>query len=901
MADNDELPTYANLEEREGGSARWNRWRGWIEKRAAERYADDENPRRPTGWGESFDYPQQELVQDRPKPVRQSTQITIQPPDYSSALPPPPVGETLEPCHIALHHFGSRFLPHATDPITSILHLPSVNFVLIGTRSGLSVLDPQPSLHTDTSGLSAATSDPPLSNALTIPIWKGEAVYQLSLLEQATEEAFNPAGPPSSPQGVVLALVGTDDDEANRAVRMYSLSSLMSLVRWAVSSKNHEPIDLGRMSTSGSPSKTLRKSRPHTLTRPFRQLLIDQAQASQHHSSSSSTSNRNPTVQPYRLGPATSNPSGSNAPNTRRPPPKDTPSSYTTVSATPSTAPPYAANSSPTNSRDSLDSTADSTWDFVDDMPIRWAQDYVPLASGNSRLSNVPVSFFEIYKGLDGKGSIFLAIATRSNILLYEAPKGERLFKYVKEFYTPLAAKSITFVNQRDTSHSRHSSSSHVQTLGRSGSSGRESGSRHGHSHSRSSKSVDYGIQLCLFVTFDKKAGLIRVGDAAVTEVESFPDIASSNGLSASNTSDPISPGGGSFRRSLQDAASFWRSSIPWLPLIKLKIPAIVYSSLSVALTSMNSSGDKNSDGYRLRTLDEVCFLTRGRTTQILPVPLPVAFGAYHSSSPTTAPYKTLTWSHQHTHIRARVSFDSPPGSEAIPGGTPPKPCLQLIGFGEDGVEVLEFSFAFLVAPASASKGKGKVVSHPLLEDRTFRAFGDLGGGGIGGGQAGFLCEGGEWEKTLNEQYLSKLYPTGRPPFPDNNSSTSLPSTISSTTKNFTVIGADYLPAVVASPTQDFSIASALSSLSTASSTYVRSDRASPTLSNVSLSPVEARARKVSGMSNMGLGLEKGLYGWCSRGPEDYRVFWLGGGVVGAGDNFGGEGYGSKPNGKLFS
>lgn len=46
----------------------------------------------------------------------------------------------------------------------------------------------------------------------------------------------------STPQGVVLFLVGSDPDsgkeqESTRILRMYNLASLISLARWAISQK----------------------------------------------------------------------------------------------------------------------------------------------------------------------------------------------------------------------------------------------------------------------------------------------------------------------------------------------------------------------------------------------------------------------------------------------------------------------------------------------------------------------------------------------------------------------------------------------------------------------------------------------------------------------------------------
>lgn len=77
-------------------------------------------------------------------------------------------------------------------------------------------------------------------------------------------------------------------------------------------------------------------------------------------------------------------------------------------------------------------SSEDSTWDTFEDMlPLRWASDYVPLASSKRIQSSV--LFFELKKSeLGTNGSTLLAIATKTNILLYETPKGERVFRFIK-------------------------------------------------------------------------------------------------------------------------------------------------------------------------------------------------------------------------------------------------------------------------------------------------------------------------------------------------------------------------------------------------------------------------------------------------------------------------------------
>lgn len=77
-------------------------------------------------------------------------------------------------------------------------------------------------------------------------------------------------------------------------------------------------------------------------------------------------------------------------------------------------------------------SIASSSWDIVDELPTRWATDCVQFASANSRLSNVQILFYQLYKSTGGKQPTSLAIATKTNILLYESPRNERAFKFVK-------------------------------------------------------------------------------------------------------------------------------------------------------------------------------------------------------------------------------------------------------------------------------------------------------------------------------------------------------------------------------------------------------------------------------------------------------------------------------------
>ena len=78
--------------------------------------------------------------------------------------------------------------------------------------------------------------------------------------------------------------------------------------------------------------------------------------------------------------------------------------------------------------------SVDETWDIVEDLPHRWASDYVSLAISGSRLANTSVQFYDIWSDptTSGRKGALLAVATKSTILLYETPRGERAFRFVK-------------------------------------------------------------------------------------------------------------------------------------------------------------------------------------------------------------------------------------------------------------------------------------------------------------------------------------------------------------------------------------------------------------------------------------------------------------------------------------
>lgn len=349
--------------------------------------------------------------------------------------------------------------------------------------------------------------------------------------------------------------------------------------------------------------------------------------------------------------------------------------------------------------------SADSGWDVVDDLPLRWATDFVPLAIPGSRLLNFNVLFFELRRDeVNGsRGSSTLAIATKQNILLYETPKGERAFRFVKvcfrcseraavdhfcfqEFYAPLPPRNISFVQQRaqDTVLLRTPSNASQASVDIDSPSRRFSlrpsleVSRDRHRERSTSPSPDYGNQLSLFVVFEKKAGLIRLADSAVGEVELFEE-------SPKDISSPLAT---SPRR------SFVRETKGhWLPPSYEELPS----------PSSNSSSQGTHSVY---------LLTRGKQTHVVPYPIPTPLSS-------TPPLCVLTWQYPPTQICNRICF---PRNEPS--------FLQVIGLGEYGIEVQE------VPLSTFSKGKGKSRGEEIV-----RAHTDI------GGDTGYFCRGGMWHK----------------------------------------------------------------------------------------------------------------------------------------------------------
>jgi len=273
-----------------------------------------------------------------------------------------------------------------------------------------------------------------------------------------------------------------------------------------------------------------------------------------------------------------------------------------------------------------------------------------------------------------------LAIATKNHIFLYGTPKGERAFKFIKDFYTPLAPRQLSFVQQQPDKVN-------AAPLAVSG-------------HRRElSAPISLNIleQLCLFVRYEKKAGLIRLSDSAVSEVELSDEL-------PGQLLEPIaSPArSSSMRKSLSFSESI--SSSPkekarWLGPSHLYVP-----------------------GNGAATAGYLYFLTKGLTTHIMPSPLPNPISSKR-------PFKTVSWTAQPISVTPKL----------LDLGVGQQPLLQLIALGSEGIEVQELTFSFL------SKGKGKMSGEPLL-----RAHHDI-------GPTGFLGFGGSWHREKHNTYSTSL------------------------------------------------------------------------------------------------------------------------------------------------
>ncbi|KAF8138761.1 hypothetical protein EV363DRAFT_544737 [Boletus edulis] len=712
-----DLPTYDDLSAQHSPNSRFGRWRGWIEKRAAERYADlppgELVRRHARGWGDDQeqvpDIPIDDLNippasdgshsdQGRVAPAPLRIRIERSLPDLPASSSQFDQGlthtesavslattdplsqshqdlhgtacETLLPTHSQLHQFGSRFLPHTTSPIRCILPINRDRLLLIGTDNGLSVLDMYPLEWASDGNVGIVQKGPGEAQARVV--WTGEAVYQMSILEH--EDIGE-----GTPQGVVLALVGPDPDapsassghqEPLRTLRMYNLASLTSLAKWTIAQRGAHPVDLRRASDWNIQQTPVKKHRPtSSIARGLKYLIESPTRAQQ---------------------PSTSYEAYLAVPNVKR--------NATTASA-------------------------DASWDVVDDLPLRWATDFVPLAGAGSRLASASVISYALWhEGGPGPGGgrhgrrALLAVATKYNIFLYETPKGERAFHFVKEFYTPVQPRQLVFVHQLvDISRSTSESTSARQTGGHAR--GASSDSLSSRNSAAPLSHLTYSAQMAIFVVFEKKAGLIRIADAAVTEVDMY-DAGSNNGSSSGTARDSLSVSSSlSSRRS--------RTSIDFMAFKESKGTWILPSLANLPAAQL-PGGDVSPE-------KSVYVLTRGRHTHVVPAPLPAVI----QQAP---PIHTLAWSSCPTSVSVRVCVPNTSRTRtSVPSQPETSPFVQLIAFSEDGIEVQEIPLSELIG---GGKGKCRATAPPGGEPRRGQSF---------MGETGFLAQGGHWHRLPSE------------------------------------------------------------------------------------------------------------------------------------------------------
>ena len=430
-------------------------------------------------------------------------------------------------------------------------------------------------------------------------------------------------------------------------------------------------------------------------------------------------------------------------------------------------------------------SSLDSGWDVVDDLPLRWATDCVPLAVPGSRLMNASVSTYALWRNEDQpRSSTLLAVGIKSAVLLYESPKGERAFRFIKvsrtpwqgvrymnnllssavqEFYTPLSPRGIMFVCQslQDNLSRSVSDATGVmrpavpQTHGR--------GSRHSMRQRPSSFATTVlDPQLSLFVVFEKKVGLIRIVNSAVGEVAFFEEsttltardslsISPSSPLTSSSSST-LTPGGlaslpGRRSRTSLDGFGLAKDNNrgAWTLPTKLDLPDPTTPSTATAV-----------DAWDAEPQTSIYIVTRGKQSFALRCPLPANMHA-------TVPLLTFHWRSPPSFVMPRVvdieyGGRGPVASAGDDGRsiseysvssatiTVPQRCrmLQLTAFNEDGLEIQEIPLSSLFRAERSrvvEEGVPVVLSEVVL------------------GETGFLTRGGHWDRPYDAPVdLSRSY-----------------------------------------------------------------------------------------------------------------------------------------------
>ena len=261
-----------------------------------------------------------------------------------------------------------------------------------------------------------------------------------------------------------------------------------------------------------------------------------------------------------------------------------------------------------------------------------------------------------------------------------------------QEFYTPFQPRALTFIQQaipdsppREGTSARHRRSDSGITL------------RNSVHSPTSNNTLSYGTHLSLFVVFDKKAVWIRLGDAAVGEVE-LADDEDEPPLISHIFSRISTVSSASLRTRARLSLDIRESAAKWLLPVRCELPV----------------PDQND------TAQAVYIVTRGKRTHIMPCPFP-------TRSPPLPPLQMLFWKYTPKYVSPRVIH-----SKNDPISEPP--LLQLVAFNDNGIEVQETTLAFL-----RNKGKGRAMPDDLI-----KAEEDI------GSETGFLTTGGNWDQLDN-------------------------------------------------------------------------------------------------------------------------------------------------------
>ncbi|KAF8341525.1 uncharacterized protein EI90DRAFT_3034226 [Cantharellus anzutake] len=523
-----------------------------------------------------------------------------------------------------------------------------------------------------------------LSDAKTRTIWTGDAVHQLAVLEMSPSDTIG------IHQGVVLALVSSNlPGEAHKKfVRMYSLSSLCNLVTLMVNQPETVPVDLGRPTGWASAPPQAKRHRPASSITRILSIL------------------ESPSSQKERRADQR----------------------YSNL-ATPSSSRHSRASSTPSHPSSSL-SSGDPAWDIIDDLPLKWAKDYLPLAPAYLKLADGSVSKFELFQTDDRSknGPSVLAVGAKNHIYIFESGKGERAFRFAKELYTPFTVAHMRFVYQSTNDgllmsrHTvgpgayRHNRNPSLTELTEARSISLRASCTSKTEEVFKTSSV-FASQLCLFVSFGERAAIIGLSDSAVEEVSLRDDIPPpvSRPYSCDQSQDPATVG-------------------PWLPIAYLKFPS--------PPTSITKN-DPEAIGIFTGSLEAVYILTKGRRTHILRSPLP-------NPASSAKALIELTWKEQPSEVKPRTCIHTELFINAAPDSrnTTQQLQLQLMAFNGTGIEVIEVPISAIQAAAQGEiagqmslrgKGKGRALPAPPGVEYV-RAKMDL------GGEATFLATGGQWD-----------------------------------------------------------------------------------------------------------------------------------------------------------